>query len=50
MSLRKDSQEELYSANNVLRGFLPEDDPMMVFEKEIYSAFKDEYFAHFFQP
>jgi len=44
MSLRKDSQEELYSANNVLRGFLPEDDPMMVFEKEIYPAFKDEDF------
>ena len=33
MSLRKNSQEELYSANNVLQGFLPEDDPMMVFEK-----------------
>ena len=48
MSLRKDSQEELYSANNVLQGFLPEDDPMMVFEKEIYPAFKDEDFAKFY--
>ena len=48
MSLCKDSQEELYSANNVLQGFLPEDDPMMVFEKEIYPAFKDENFARFY--
>lgn len=48
MSLRKDSQEELYSANNVLQGFLPEDDPMMVFEKEIYPAFKDEDFIGFY--
>jgi len=41
MSLRKDSQEELFNANNELQGFLPEDDPMMVFEKTIYPAFKD---------
>jgi len=45
MSLNKDSQEKLFSATNELQGFLPEDDPMMVFERTIYPAFKDEDFA-----
>ena len=48
MSLRNDSQEELFGANNELKGFLPEDDPMMVFEKTIYPAFKDEDFKKFY--
>ena len=48
MSLRNDSQEELFGANNELKGFLPEDDPMMVFEKTIYPAFKDEDFIEFY--
>ena len=45
MSLNKDSQEKLFTATNELQGFLPEDDPMMVFERTIYPAFKDEDFA-----
>ena len=48
MSLRNDSQEELFGANNELKGFLPDDDPMMVFEKTIYPAFKDEDFIEFY--
>jgi transposase len=45
MSLNKDPQEELFTATNELKDFLPDDDPMMVFSKTIYSAFKDEDFA-----
>jgi len=45
MSLNKDSQEKLFTATNELQGFLPEDDPMMVFERTIYPAYKDEDFA-----
>jgi transposase len=45
MSLNKDSQQKLFTATNELQGFLPEDDPMMVFEKTIYPAYKDEDFA-----
>ena len=45
MSLNKDSQEKLFNATNELQGFLPEDDPMLVFERTIYLAFKDEDFA-----
>ena len=48
MSLRNDSQEELFGANNELKGFLPKDDPMMVFEKTIYPAFQDEDFIEFY--
>jgi len=44
MSLNKDSQEKLFTATNELQGFLPEDDPMMVFEKTIYPAYTDEDF------
>ena len=44
MSLNKDSQEKLFTATNELQDFLPEDDPMMVFERTIYPAFKDEDF------
>jgi hypothetical protein len=45
MSLPRNQQEELFSANKELADFLPADDPMMVFSREIYSAFKDEEFA-----
>ena len=45
MSLNKDSQEKLFTAITELQDFLPEDDPMMVFEKTIYPAYKDEDFA-----
>lgn len=44
MSLNKDSQEKLFTATNELQDFLPEDDPMMVFEKTIYPVYKDEDF------
>lgn len=46
MSLSKDQQEELFTAINELPGFLPEDDPMMVFSREIYPVFKDEDFEN----
>jgi hypothetical protein len=45
MSLKKNPQEELFTATNELKDFLRDDDPMMVFSKTIYSAFKDEDFA-----
>jgi hypothetical protein len=45
MSLLKDSQEELFNAKNELKDFLPEDDPMIVFENTIYPAFNDDDFA-----
>jgi hypothetical protein len=44
MSLPRNRQEELFSAINELPDFLPEDDPMMVFSREIYPAFTDEDF------
>jgi transposase len=45
MSLPKDPQEKLFTANNELQGFLPDDDPMVVFSNTIYPAFQDEEFA-----
>ena len=44
MSLKKDKQEDLFSATNVLKDFIPEDDHMMIFSKEIYPAFADKDF------
>jgi transposase len=44
VSLKKDGQERLFTATNELQGFLPDDDPMVVFSKTIYTAFKDEEF------
>jgi hypothetical protein len=44
MSLPNEQQEELFSARNELPGYLPEDDPMVVFSREIYPVFKDEDF------
>ena len=44
MSLPKNQQEELFTVINELPDFLPEDDPMMVFSKTIYSAFTDKDF------
>jgi len=46
MSLPKNHQEDLFSAIDELPDFLPEDDPMMVFSREIYPIFKDEDFAY----
>lgn len=45
MSLSKDSQEKLFTANNELQDFLPDGDPMVVFSNTIYPAFHDEEFA-----
>jgi hypothetical protein len=45
MSLPKDPQKELFTANNELKDFLPDDDPMVVFSHTIYPAFRDEEFA-----
>jgi len=44
MSLKKDKQKELFTANNILQGFLKEDDPMKIFSKEIYPIFSDDDF------
>lgn len=44
MSLPKNNQRDLFSASNILKDFLKEDDPMMIFSKEIYPLFKDEDF------
>jgi transposase len=44
MSLPRNRQEELFTAINELPDLLPEDDPMMVFSREIYPIFKDEDF------
>lgn len=44
MSLKKDKQKDLFTADNILKGFLKEDDPMMVFSKEIYPIFSDDDF------
>jgi transposase len=44
MSLKKDKQIELFTANNILKGFLKENDPMMIFSKKIYPIFSDEDF------
>ncbi len=45
MSLKKNPQEELFTTANELKDFLPDNDPMMMFGKTIYSALKDEDFA-----
>jgi hypothetical protein len=48
MSLPRNQQEELFSADKELADFLPADGPMMVFVREIYPAFKDEDFAQYY--
>ena len=48
MSLPRNQQEELFSADKELADFLPADDPMTVFSREIYPAFKDEDFAQYY--
>ena len=45
MSLPNTQREQLFSAEKELSDFLPAADPMMVFSREIYPAFKDEDFA-----
>ncbi len=39
MSLPKNQQEELFTVINELPDFLPEDDPMMVFQQYNLSGF-----------
>ena len=48
MSLPQNQREELFSADKELVDFLPADDPMVVFSREIYPAFKDEDFAQYY--
>jgi IS5 family transposase len=48
MSLPQNQREELFTADKELPDFLPADDPMVVFSKEIYPAFKDEDFAQYY--
>jgi len=44
MSLSDSKSENLFNANNTLVGLLPENDPMIVFSKEIYPTFTDNEF------
>jgi transposase len=44
MSLKKDKQKDLFTANNILHNFLKEDDPMIIFSKNIYPLFSDDDF------
>ncbi len=46
--LPKSQREELFTADKELADFLPADDHMMVFSKEIYPAFKDDDFAGYY--
>jgi transposase len=44
MSLPLYSQENLFAAGNELSGFLPDDDPMMIFSRQFYPCFTDQEF------
>lgn len=44
MSIKNNSQELLFTANNELQGFLPKNHPMRLFSEEIYPLFSDEDF------
>ena len=44
MSLKNNRQKEIFTANNTLNSFLQDDDPMMIFSKEIYPLFSDKDF------
>ena len=44
LSTLKSKEKNLFGADNVLRDFLPEDDPMMVFKEKIVPEFKDDEF------
>jgi hypothetical protein len=48
VSLPQNQREGLFTANKKLLDFLPPDDPMVVFGREIYPAFKDEDFARYY--
>lgn len=48
MSLPQNQREGLFTADKELLDFLPPDDPMVVFSREIYPAFKDEDFARYY--
>ena len=45
MSLGNNSHEDIFAASNVLKDFLDDDDPMLVFSREIYPLFSDKEFA-----
>jgi transposase len=44
MSLPKDKEEELFGAQNILNNLLPDNDPMVLFSKEVYPVFNDDDF------
>ena len=44
MSLPESSQESLFAAGNELPNLLPDDDPMVIFSRDIYPAFHDREF------
>jgi len=44
MSLRPENEDNLYGAHRTMIKILPEDDPMVIFSKEIYPIFQDEDF------
>jgi hypothetical protein len=50
MSLPVFSQENLFAAGNELSGFLPDDDPMMIFSRQFYPRFSDQEFEDCYSP
>jgi len=44
MTLRIDEEDNLFGAHVTMKGFLPDDDPMVLFSKEIYPMFNDKDF------
>lgn len=44
MTLRINEQDDLFSAHVTMAGFLSDDDPMIVFSREIFPLFSDECF------
>lgn len=48
MSLDLSNQEQLFTADKILKDFLSDEHPMMIFSKEIYSQFRDEDFIDYY--
>ena len=48
MTLRVNEQDDLFGAHVTMAGFLPDDDPMIVFSREIYPLFRDEDFTEIY--
>lgn len=44
MTLRIDEEDNIFGAHITMKGFLPDDDPMVIFSKEIYPMFNDKDF------